>query len=131
MNTDIMNWKRILGVFIGIFALYIGKDMVRLFCFFLGGAIYSSPIYFILLLFYLTYAYMIIGLIRLKKWAWYLFGSTILLASLFIVNLVRESSGININAIFLAIPIVWPWVCITILPLIIVITVVKRIKKKI
>lgn len=130
MDTNIMNWKKILGICIGIFALYIGKEMVKLFCFFLGGAIYVSPFYFILILFYLIYIYMVIGLFRFKKWAWYLFGCTILLVFFFIVHSLWESPNININAIFLAIPIVWPWVCITILPLIIVITIVKRIKKK-
>lgn len=125
MSKKIMNRKKMLGVFAGLFALYMGQGMLKSFLFFLEAGIFFRPMYLIFTLPGFAYLYLIIGLIMSKKWAWYLFIFTLLIAILFNAHLLFE--GVKVRDVFIgAMLTVWPLICLVILPLFIITIFIKR-----
>lgn len=122
--------KIFLSLLVGIFAVYVGQEIFRSFYFFLETTVSVSLFYFIFVLSSIAYLYLIIGLMRLRKWAGYLFSSTILLAFfLSIYTFLSEGADIKIKeTIIRAIPGAWLVICIIIIIRYIGLLILRRIR---
>lgn len=90
MDKEMKFYKGLLGLLLGIFALYVGKMFWGYFIFSFG-----TIVSFLVIPVMLGYIYIAIGLARLKKWAYTMFFTIVMLALLVEMLLVLTGDSIS------------------------------------